>query len=81
MEAIEVKNYNLNSNASQSYLCKELKRQITDRVNNLPPGTGQRIVLDTKGRNYSKGTINDTIEKIRNALSDVYPDIPIDILK
>ena len=81
MEAIEVKNYNLNSNASQSYLRKELKRQITDRVNNLPPGTGQRIVLDTKGRNYSKGTINDTIEKIRNALRDVYPDIPIDILK
>lgn len=81
LEAIEVKNYNLNSNASQSYLRKELKRQITDRVNNLPPGTGQRIVLDTKGRNYSKGTINDTIEKIRNALSDVYPDIPIDILK
>ena len=48
IEAIEVKNYNLDSYLSREHLYKELNRQVTDRVNNLPTGSTQRIVLDVQ---------------------------------
>lgn len=78
LEAIEVKNYDLESNVTQ--LCNELKRQIGQRVNDLPKGSTQRIVLDVEGRGYSANIIDDAINSIQSALRDVYPDIPIDIL-
>ena len=46
IKAIEVKNYNLASSNSRYYLNRELKRQVTNRVNNLPLGSTQEIVLD-----------------------------------
>lgn len=78
VEAIEIKNYNLNSEISRTTLNNELKRQVSDRVKNLPEGSKQRIVLYTRGRNYSKELIKEVIENIKNACSDVYPDIPVE---
>ena len=79
-EAMEIKNYNLNSEASKEYLYKELKRQVTSRSINLPKDYTQRIVLDVQGRNYSKQTINSVIDGIKKACQDVYPNIPIDLM-
>ena len=81
LEAIEVKNYNLDSATSRSTLYKELERQVTDRVQNLPKGSKQRIVLDVKGRGYSDDLIENVISNIRLKCADVYPNIPIDILR
>lgn len=80
LEAIEVKNYNLNSEISRENLCKELKRQVTNRTIHLPEGSTQRIVLDVQGRNYSNQTIQSVIDRIRSTCSDVYPNIPIDVM-
>lgn len=80
LEAIEVKNYNLNSQASRECLYRELKRQITDRSINLPKDSTQRIVLDAQGRNYSKALIRNVKNEIRNACKDVYQNIPIDVM-
>ena len=80
LEAIEVKNYNLDLDVSREHLYEELQRQVTSRVNNLPKGSTQRIVLDVQGRNYSKSRINEVIDGIRNACKEVYPNIPIDIM-
>lgn len=80
IEAIEVKNYNLDSYVSREHLYKELNRQVTDRVNNLPLGSKQRIVLDVQGRNYTKARIKEVISGIQNACKNVYKDIPIDIM-
>lgn len=80
IEAIEVKNYNLNNQLAQKDLCEELSRQVTDRVNNLPQGSLQRVVLDAQGRNYSKETIKEIISKIKEACSSSYADIPVDIM-
>ena len=79
-EAMEIKNYNLNSEASKEYLYKELKRQVTSRSINLPKDYTQRIVLDVQGRNYSNQTIKSVIDGIRNACKDVYPNIPVDVM-
>lgn len=80
LEAIEVKNYNLNSEVSRNSLYEKLKKQVTDRVKNLPEGSTQRIVLDVQGRNYSKDTINEVIKNIQSKCNDIYPNIPIDIM-
>ena len=78
IEAIEVKNYDLVSNSS--LLKSELKRQISQRIVNLPEGSTQRIVLDVTGRNYSRSFVNAKIAEIQASLSDIYPNIPIDFI-
>ena len=80
LEAIEVKNYNLESSNSRSVLYNELKRQVTSRVKNLPEGSTQRIVLDTRGRGFLDELVESVIARIHETLDDVYPNIPIDIL-
>lgn len=81
LEAIEVKNYNLTSPQSRSTLYSELNRQVTSRLSNLPEGSTQRIVLNTEGRNFPTTLTDDVVANIRYTLQDVYPDIPIDIMR
>lgn len=80
LEAIEVKNYSLENNNNLGVLCNVLKKEISARVENLPSGSTQRIVLDVKGRGYTEGLILTVKEKIQNELKDIYPNIPIDIM-
>lgn len=80
LEAIEIKNYNLNNKESRRGLVQELKRQITNRVEHLPKGSTQRIVLDVQGRNYDRKTLNGVIKGIKESCKDVYPDIPVDVM-
>lgn len=79
LEAIEVKNYNLESPSSVNVLLKELEREVSNRVVNLPAGTPQRIVIDTTGRGFSPELINEVKVSIWDKLADIYPNIPIDI--
>lgn len=78
LEAIEVKNYDLQNNVGG--LCSELKRQISQRVTDLPPDSLQRIALDVRGRGYTAEIIENAQNAIWSTLSEVYPNIPIDIL-
>lgn len=80
LEAVEVKNYNLDAYWSRQGLYDELKRQVTNRTTHLPEGSTQRIVLDVQGRNYSKDRIKEVITRIQNACKDVYPNIPVDVM-
>lgn len=81
VKAIEVKNYNLAQSSNRNTLLSELERQITSRASNLPTGSTQEIVLDVRGRGFSDELINATITAIRNRLANIYPDIPITILR
>ena len=80
LEAIEVKNYDLENADSVKTLYKELTRQVSSRVENLPSGSTQRIVLNTEGRGFSQELIDEVVENIRVNLKDIYPNIPIDIM-
>lgn len=80
LEAIEVKNYNLNKKNCRKNLIKELKRQVSNRVENLPKDSSQRIVLDIQGRNYSKKILNGVIKGIKESCKDVYPNLPVDVI-
>ena len=80
IEAVEVKYYNLESQASLSTLYSELEREVTARVANLPSGSTQRIILDVTGRGFTEATCNAVKNNIWNVLADIYPNIPIDIV-
>lgn len=79
IEAIEVKNYDLNNNKAK--LIKVLIKEISDRVHNLPGGSTQRIVLDVRGRGYDEKFLNAIAKQIQEALMNIYPDIPVDFLR
>lgn len=64
IKAIEVKNYNLASSKSRSELYKELKRQVTNRVNNLPPGSTQEIVLDVSNQTDERAAVSKSVGKL-----------------
>ena len=81
VKAIEVKNYNLAQSSIRNTLLNELERQVTSRASNLPAGSTQEIVLDVRGRGFSDELIDATITAIRNRLANIYPDIPITILR
>ncbi|MBE6838890.1 MAG: hypothetical protein E7507_05035 [Ruminococcus sp.] len=81
VKAIEVKNYNLESSTSRSHLLNELERQITNRVNHLPTGSTQEIVLDVRGRGFSTKLIDGVIASIKERLNNVYYDIPVTVLR
>ena len=79
-EAIEIKNYNLQNPNNVNELCTVLKHQVEYRVDNLPEGMVQRIVLDVRNRGFSPECVNEAVTKIRNVLDPIYPDIPIDVV-
>lgn len=79
--AKEVKNYNLESPSSLSELVWELRRQVSDRLRHLPSGSTQEIVLDVRGRGYSTDFLNKIADYIKSKLVDIYPDIPVTVLR
>ena len=81
LEALEVKRYDLSNSSNVGNLCATLKKQVTDRVLNLPEGSTQRIVLDVKGRNFPQAVIDSAIDRIRLALKNVDADIIIDVMR
>ena len=80
-EYIEVKNYDLNSPMSKYSLSREVLRQITERSQNLPDGSLQRVVLDVRGRKISKDLIERVVQSLKDTCSSVYTDLPIDVLR
>lgn len=81
VKAIEVKNYELASSKHRSSLLIELKRQITERIQHLPAGSTQEIVLDVRGRQYSTDFLEEVVALIKNYLNSIYPDIPVQVLR
>ena len=80
IEAVEVKYYDLEDPACVNMLYKELLREIKDRVLHLPSNSTQRIILDVTGRGIPTSTCSAIVENIRKLLSNIYPNIPIDIV-
>ena len=72
--------YVLPSAAKRHTFCSE-ECKVTSRASNLPAGSTQEIVLDVRGRGFSDELIDATITAIRNRLANIYPDIPITILR
>lgn len=78
--AVEVKNYDLSTDQRVEALCKEVRRQVGERGENMPDDTKQVICLDVRGQGLSEERIEEVKEKIKEACADVYNDIPVDII-
>jgi hypothetical protein len=50
-------------------------------VANLPEGSTQKIVLDVRNRGYSEEFISGVVQKVKECVSDIYTDIPVDVLQ
>ena len=79
IEAIEVKNYDLNSPNGLQNLSNELKRQVSARSANLPDGSLQRVALDIHGQKLSEEAVNTAISTIQNQCASCYPNLPVDV--
>lgn len=80
IEAVEVKYYDLSNPSNRNVLYKELLREVTDRVQHLPEGSTQRIILDVTDRGFDAETVYKVVDHILELLDDVYPNIPIDVV-
>lgn len=78
LEAIEVKNYDCKRHLSQ--LSHTLRKQVSDRVQHLPEGSTQRIVLDFRNRGYTQFFADSVRAFIQESLMDIYPNIPVDFI-
>lgn len=78
LEAVEVKNYNLQSAASVKELKSVLKQEITARTIHLPEGSTQRVVLDIGGRGYSNELVSTIINDLTKLLQPIDPSIVIE---
>lgn len=76
--AYEVKNYNLESNYVG--LVQEVRRQVGQRLTDLPNGSVQEIILDVRGRGYSSNFLSEIVTRLQGDLADIYPDILIHLL-
>lgn len=79
-EAIEVKCYDLTQKANLYELRMTLTTEISQRVNNLPAGMTQRIVLNVEGRGYTTESVNRIVDWIQEFMEPIYSDIPIDVM-
>ncbi|MBR4710803.1 MAG: hypothetical protein IKP10_02145 [Clostridia bacterium] len=79
-EAIEIKNYDLTHASSLISLRDTLITEISQRVQHLPAGMTQRIVLNVEGRGYSAAHVERVVTWLKESLESVYHDIPIDIM-
>lgn len=80
LEAVEVKNYDLNNDGNVRVLLHKLRQQVAERAANMPEGTTQRVVLDVRGRKYPKELVDNVIKYIQGTCNDVYPNLPVDLL-
>lgn len=77
LTAVEIKNYNLANKGNLAMLRNELKRQVTQRLKDLPAGSKQMIYLDARGRAYSAAFMEEVKAYLYAELGEVYPNIPI----
>jgi hypothetical protein len=80
LEAIEVKNYDLNNESGVKIMYREIVRQVQDRLTHMPRGSTQRIVINTQGRGYSQELTTLVMDTIKNMCNDFYPNIPVQLM-
>lgn len=68
--AVEVKRYLVNTPERRSHLCSVLKKQITYRAGELPPGTRQTIVLDVREQDVSREVLKELKQKIEGKVPE-----------
>ncbi|MGV0923463.1 RHS repeat-associated core domain-containing protein [Empedobacter tilapiae] len=62
--SIEVKNYNITTRSGQNSLINNVSGQINKRLENLPKGTAQTVVIDVRGQKFNSDIMKYINEQI-----------------
>jgi len=68
-DTIEVKNYDVSIQSGRNRLVDNVSKQVNERIDQLPPGTNQKVAIDVKGQLVSEEDlmkIKDSIIKKTN---------------
>ncbi len=63
--SLEVKNYDLSTSSKRSNLVRVIVKQVNDRVDHLPIGTKQTVIIDIRGQTVPEEALFDIARKIR----------------
>ena len=63
-QSIEVKNYNITTSTGRNSVANNIGTQYLQRINNLPQGTKQTVILDIRGQNHNFEMLSDLYSKI-----------------
>ena len=62
--SVDVKNYNVESANGRSNLARNIEKQYYQRIQNLPEGTKQSVLIDIRGQNVSDADLNALYDAI-----------------
>lgn len=62
--SIEVKNYDVTNSGGRSNLVRSVIAQAETRLQSLPEGTVQRVVVDVRGQNVAPEVVDDLAQRI-----------------
>ena len=62
--SIDIKNYNVTTSQGRSNLSKNIEKQYYQRLEHLPKGTRQSVIIDVRGQNVSSSTLQDLADNI-----------------
>lgn len=62
--SVEVKNYKIDTTTGRSNLANNVSKQVNERINNLPQGTSQTIIVDVRGQTYTNDILDDIVRRI-----------------
>ena len=60
--SIDIKNYNVTTSSGRSKLASNIEKQYLQRLDNLPAGTNQSVMIDIRGQNVS----DEALESLYN---------------
>ena len=62
--SVDIKNYNVESASGRSNLARNIEKQYYQRIQNLPAGTKQSVMIDIRGQNISDADISALYDDI-----------------
>ena len=62
--SVDIKNYNVESASGRSNLARNIEKQYYQRIENLPDGTKQSVMIDVRGQNVSDETLGALYDDI-----------------
>jgi hypothetical protein len=70
--SVDVKNYDLQTELGRNNLARDAAEQARGRVDHLPPGTVQQVIIDVRGQDVShdvlRGVASELINRSNGAL-------------
>ncbi len=62
--SVDIKNYDLSTINGRRNLTRNIAKQYKQRVKNLPRGTKQTVVIDTRGQNMPHNILDELYHEI-----------------